>query len=64
MASDLLWTIFTSPQVTEVVQEQALNNFCELMKMWDLRSSRIDVLMKCCDEVRENRNARKCLIVM
>lgn len=55
-ACDLLWNIaLDDEKYSDPVKDLALENFCSLMKSWDLRKNRIPVMIQCVEKIRENK---------
>ena len=60
----LLQIVREDVHISQAVADQALDRFCEIMKGWDMRSSRLNILIRCTNSIRENKAAIQCLKII
>lgn len=60
----LLQIVREDVNISQVVAEQALDRFCEILKGWDMRSNRLGIMIRCTNSVRENKAAIQCLKII
>lgn len=60
----LLQIVREDVHISQAVAEQALDRFCELLKGWDMRSSRLNILIRCTNSLRESKAAVQCLKII
>ena len=60
----LLQIVREDVNISQSVADQALDRFCEIMKGWDMRSNRLNVMIRCANSVRENKAAIQCLKII
>jgi ubiquitin carboxyl-terminal hydrolase 34 len=64
-ACDFLWKVAVSQEdYLDEVKDLSLENFCNLMKSWDLRKNRLNVMIQCVEKIRENISTVQCLKII
>lgn len=61
-ATDFLWSLLFSEKkvLSPQINELALNKFCELMKSFDMRDHRINIITECLNQIKKDCNVINC----
>jgi hypothetical protein len=65
-ARDFYWSIIldTEDTYTTEITELTLDKFCDIMKTWELREERMDVLMECIENLEKRRSILSSIRIM
>lgn len=63
-ASELLWKTLRENSVSGPVAELALDRFCDVLKGWDMRGSRISTMARAVESIKEGKAAVQCFKII
>lgn len=63
-ASELLWKTLKETAVAGAVADLALEKFCDVLKGWDMRGSRISTMARAVESIKEGKAAVQCLKII